>query len=1060
MKLKKLLSLTLIFAVLCTLFGGFAALAKDEYVKADIVSNGNMDMLGTTFGAWEGAGGTENLSTSIYRSSDRSMKLASKDARRIVLQTIPGAIPGKNYTVTGWLYIKELLDLSANVGGGIKIEFMKETADGTGYDYCAGSAGEFFAGPLEKWMECSVSAIAPDDATAIRIMLRLDCGGEIYWDDVTCVGEVAPETKERVENEAKLAKDIWDHSNELLTKSLDASANIAIAPGVQNVVKNPSFEEIGMTYYKMDGPLDWIPKKDSWNGLVSYTDQEAHTGKYSAKISTDDRAEGLLNPWIQHIIDDNLVANTDYILSAWVKVEEIEDLRGPLMKIEAYNAGSASTLTAVGSAQSYVFNFRDDEWHQIKLLYTLPEGTTNARLYIRMNGPGTIYIDDVEFGPTGTASAMDFYTIKTFYYTEDENIEAYADINYINHPIEDGNYVEFAVKDGETVIASEAVPASSKVVWTFPTMTLAEMHKTYTISATYKKADGTVIQESAPKRIYRYDRPTMLNEDGAFVDENGEVVDIFYLYGASTEFLQDFKDAGFTVIRPLDPRFKLNDVKGIREVLDEMHAVGLKCLFPLYGNPAGHPLQIPTTNRLVTEFKDHPAVMGWMMMDEPSMHARPGQLVQTYEEMLEYLEEGYKVIRNIDPYHPVYNIETTGVPNSYERCFQYVDIAAIDIYPNYGDETYRTYQYMTKAVDAVADEIEVWNLGYAASWDTTYIPDDDAMRIQCYTAFWGGASGVGFYTSPEYAPTMNETFKKSNASGELKLLFDHFVREETPKFNEYMGSDYWYRSWIKDGKLYLAIKEHKNDGVNTEAEFKLVSDNGKIEINGFDAKLVNGTTESRVTSNDSTFRLTLEPTKVSMYEITPKAPVDFSAVTDPIFTDMAGFEWAKTAVETTIIKGIANKKGATEYAPGQNITRGDFAMYLIRALNLKADTTDQFTDVDPNAEYAKEVAIGKALGILKGSGDGTYNPEEAISRQDLMVICARGLRHIGRIATANVDAALGNFTDKGIIADYATQDIAAMVSAKIVSGNPDLTINPLGNTTRAEAAVIMDRIAH
>ncbi|MBR3576469.1 MAG: hypothetical protein IKL42_03590 [Clostridia bacterium] len=85
MKLKKLLSLTLIFAVLCTLFGGFAALAKDEYVKADIVSNGNMDMLGTTFGAWEGAGGTENLSTSIYRSSDRSMKLASKDARRIVL---------------------------------------------------------------------------------------------------------------------------------------------------------------------------------------------------------------------------------------------------------------------------------------------------------------------------------------------------------------------------------------------------------------------------------------------------------------------------------------------------------------------------------------------------------------------------------------------------------------------------------------------------------------------------------------------------------------------------------------------------------------------------------------------------------------------------------------------------------------------------------------------------------------------------------------------------------------------------------------------------------------
>ncbi|MBR2471721.1 MAG: S-layer homology domain-containing protein, partial [Clostridia bacterium] len=36
--------------------------------------------------------------------------------------------------------------------------------------------------------------------------------------------------------------------------------------------------------------------------------------------------------------------------------------------------------------------------------------------------------------------------------------------------------------------------------------------------------------------------------------------------------------------------------------------------------------------------------------------------------------------------------------------------------------------------------------------------------------------------------------------------------------------------------------------------------------------------------------------------------------------------------------------------------------------------------------------------------------------------------------------------------------IAAMVRESIVKGNPDGTVNPLGNTTRAEAAVIMSRI--
>ncbi|MBR2973971.1 MAG: S-layer homology domain-containing protein, partial [Clostridia bacterium] len=81
-----------------------------------------------------------------------------------------------------------------------------------------------------------------------------------------------------------------------------------------------------------------------------------------------------------------------------------------------------------------------------------------------------------------------------------------------------------------------------------------------------------------------------------------------------------------------------------------------------------------------------------------------------------------------------------------------------------------------------------------------------------------------------------------------------------------------------------------------------------------------------------------------------------------------------------------------------------------------------------------------------------------ISRQDLMVICARGLRYMHKISKSDPATTLKNFSDTGLIADYAVQDISAMVSAKIVTGNADLTINPLGNTTRAEAAVIMDRI--
>ena len=127
-------------------------------------------------------------------------------------------------------------------------------------------------------------------------------------------------------------------------------------------------------------------------------------------------------------------------------------------------------------------------------------------------------------------------------------------------------------------------------------------------------------------------------------------------------------------------------------------------------------------------------------------------------------------------------------------------------------------------------------------------------------------------------------------------------------------------------------------------------------------------------------------------------------------------------------------------------------MFLIRTMGLtQKGNTEQFSDVDPSAEYATEVLIGKNMGIFKGSGNNMFEPETEISRQDMMTMCARALELVG-----GVD--LSRFTDNALIADYARDSIAAMVKQEIVKGNPDGTVNPLGNTTRAEAAVIMERI--
>ena len=1047
--MKKLLSLLLIITILC---GGLSVFAA-EFVSANLLVNSDMELIGTTYAYWNGGGTGDRTSTDIYQDGVRALKLSSAtNEPQVVYQDVTEFISGQQYTFSGSLYVKELLELGENVGGGMQVFFYKE--DGTMLENNV-AAMYFTPEEPETWTWCSMQVVIPACAVSAKIQLRLECGGEIYWDNVTFTGAATAENAAKVQAKQDAATYHWAHSCELLEAERAKSGAAEIAPGIVNAVTNAGFEE-------GDGGVadNWIAKGDRWNELITRSSDYAHSGKYSIKISTEDKEEGRFNPWVQHSIESNLVANTDYVLSAWVKIENIEALRGPLMKIEAYSTNKESALAYTGGIQSSVFSFADNEWHQIKLLFTLPEKTSCAKLYLRMNGAGTIYFDDVTFGPTGTSTAMEFYTKYTFYYSDMESIDAFAEIDYINHPVADGSYVEFTVKDGDSVLASSSVPAASKVSASFPIMTLAEKGKPYTIEAAYKSADGNLITDILSKRIYRFDRPEMLDKEGRIIVD-GEPLDVFYLYGAKADYLAGYKEAGITIVRVDDVRMRHDDTARIWKMFDEIASHGLKVLFPLYGRCAGHPLQIETTKKLVNDLKDHPALIGWMMVDEPSMHAKPSGDVQTYTEMLEHLETAYTLIRSLDPVHPIYNIETNGVPNSYDRSFQYVDIAAIDPYPTYEDETYYTYNRMSMAVDAVFDEKQVWNLGYGATWNPEYVPDADALRMQSYNALWAGGSGIGYYTSEEFSPTLIEIYKQIKESGELEQMFDHFVRKNSPVFSEYMGKDFWQRSWIDDdGKMYLLVKEHKNDGTDTNAEFELVSVNGQIKINGFSARLVNGTTAETVTSDNSTFSLVLKPRQISLYEITPNEAVDFSSVTNPVYTDLDGFEWAKDAIEKMTIKGIANKKGNGIYAPGENITRGDFAMYLIRALGLSADASDQFTDVDPNSYYANEIAIGKALGILKGSGDGTYSPEEPISRQDLMVICARGLRSLSRIASADPDSVLGSFSDTKLIADYAVEDIASMVSARIISGNADLTLNPLGNTTRAEAAVIMDRIAH
>jgi hypothetical protein len=175
------------------------------------------------------------------------------------------------------------------------------------------------------------------------------------------------------------------------------------------------------------------------------------------------------------------------------------------------------------------------------------------------------------------------------------------------------------------------------------------------------------------------------------------------------------------------------------------------------------------------------------------------------------------------------------------------------------------------------------------------------------------------------------------------------------------------------------------------------------------------------------------------------------------YDDLGNVLWAKKQVEVLASKGIVKGMSEKEYAPSTDITRADFLYSLVRTLGADARVNGSFDDISRGAYYWKEIAIAKKLGITEGIGDNKFNPDASITRQDMMVLTERTLRILNKLKQQGTVSDLEKFVDRSLIAAYAVDSIASVVKEGLIVGD-DGKANPLGKTTRAEAAVILYRI--
>ena len=111
------------------------------------------------------------------------------------------------------------------------------------------------------------------------------------------------------------------------------------------------------------------------------------------------------------------------------------------------------------------------------------------------------------------------------------------------------------------------------------------------------------------------------------------------------------------------------------------------------------------------------------------------------------------------------------------------------------------------------------------------------------------------------------------------------------------------------------------------------------------------------------------------------------------FTDVSADAWYNTAVSTMAALGIVNGRTADTFAPDASITRAEFAAICARFDTNKRDGDSNFSDIAGHWAEA-EIERAATLGWINGYSDGTFHPDNAITRAEAMTMINRVLQRL------------------------------------------------------------------
>ena len=195
----------------------------------------------------------------------------------------------------------------------------------------------------------------------------------------------------------------------------------------------------------------------------------------------------------------------------------------------------------------------------------------------------------------------------------------------------------------------------------------------------------------------------------------------------------------------------------------------------------------------------------------------------------------------------------------------------------------------------------------------------------------------------------------------------------------------------------------------------------------------------------SSYSLTTVPTQTRLFA--------------PPITDVASSYWAAEDIRVIAALDIVSSEDSNYYRPLNYVSRAEFTRAIVKSANIPAKTISKtqellFNDVEKNHPYASFINTAVSAGIISGTGEKKFSPEDYLSKAQAITIIVRAM---GLEESTIASATKTTFADDYKIPTWAKKSVNIARSMGIVIGDTDNMLQADKLLTRAEVSVMINK---